>query len=302
MSSSCSTILSFGYLDSVISMQSCNSRFVLLPIKSIVRNALSHEKGKEVFKNHGDRIFLLSPSWSIFKHNIYKTYLAKLMNNRECWLVDTGGAALQVDCSFSCRCVCVHLSLPISKVVSLALQIPASPVLGVWSCRVEGCCLVEISALSPGMGAGSILLGEVTTAWHSALLKLLWATRQAHQMSSAWLQMNHSWCAGQDKILCISVMGLGCLHAREEKEVAHLSERQGYKLSEHLLQLFHLLCSYKLEKFCVSSLLKLLGRCRSNNPRNTRCTVPAWVIIVFLLILRSEQDSGVICLYWEHLC
>lgn len=80
-----------------------------------------------------------------------------------------------------------------------------------------------------------ILLGEAATARHAASLKLLWARRQAHQMSGAWLQINNSWCGGQDKILCISVMGLGCLCVLAwEKEVAHLSERQGYKLSEDL--------------------------------------------------------------------
>lgn len=44
MSSSCGTILSFRYLDSVIRIQACNCRLVFLPI--VLMNALSHEKGK----------------------------------------------------------------------------------------------------------------------------------------------------------------------------------------------------------------------------------------------------------------
>lgn len=137
------------------------------------------------------------------------------------------GCLLLHVCVFTCPC-------PSVRVVSLALL--------TLCLSSTGCLQLQIWSMLPGgdlspISRGGcrehqlILLGEVTAAWHTALLRLLWPTRQAHQMSGAWLQVNNSWCAGQDKILCISVMGLGCLHALawEEKEAAHLSERHGCK-------------------------------------------------------------------------
>lgn len=189
MSSSCSTILSFSYLDSVISIQSCNSALVFLPIKSIVwMNPLSYEKGKDVFKNYGDSIFLLSPSWSICKHGIYKSHLAKIMSN---WFVNKGGAALQVVCScllHLCVCSLVLDRLPLPRWVFAVAELK------------HAACWRSLPPLQDGHREHQLmLLGETATARHTASLELLWAARQAPQMSGAWLQINNSGVLGKTR-------------------------------------------------------------------------------------------------------
>lgn len=174
-------------------------------------------KEKKFFKNHGDKIFLRSPSWSICKHRIYKCYLANLISNWECWLVDTGRAALQVVCS--CTCVC-------SLVLAHLLSDPSGPLN---SLPLQQCLQLQSWSMLPGGELSPvsrnecrehqlILLGEVAAAWRTALLKLLWAARQAHQMSCAWLQINNCWCAEQDKILYLNhgtgVSACSCLRGQ----------------------------------------------------------------------------------------
>lgn len=95
-------------------------------------------KENKFLKNYGDRIFLFSPSWSICKHRIYKRHLANLMSNWECWLVDTGRAALQVVSS----CMCVY-----SLVLAYLLSGPSGPLN---SLPLQQCLQLQSWSMLPG--------------------------------------------------------------------------------------------------------------------------------------------------------